>query len=204
MNIPETLSQIGTQLSSMGLGTSTSGNISARDDEKIYYSPTGTPIGKLTPDGLAMSDLSGAFKNDNKPTKEWGMHLAVYQKFPETNAIIHVHPVHTIAVTMRTGSGTNIVLPASTPQCVMRAGLVPIAPYAPPGSSELLTGFKNHLGLKATALLNHGLFTYGLTFDKAMGILEEIEESCRIICLAGFEGRTLTQAETEILLKRKM
>ncbi len=186
----------------MGLGTSTSGNLSIRDNERILYSPTGTRLSELKPDSLASGDISGSFSEDIKPTKEWGMHLAVYQKFPDVNAVVHVHPVHTIAVTMRNRPGG--FLPAATPQCVMRAGRVPIVPYAPPGSDKLHTDFAELMGEKAAALLNHGLFTYSSSFTKALGIMEEIEESCRIICLAGFKGRTLSEEEISDLIGRNM
>jgi len=185
-----------------GLGTSTSGNLSCRCGAEIYATPTGVALGEVTAAGLSRVDLAGNLRAGPRPTKELGMHLAVYQRHAGVAAVVHAHPTHAVALSTLLEAGA--VLPAVTPQFVMRAGRVPVLPYAPPGSDQLAQWLAAAPARKAACLQNHGVIAFGADFRQALGTLEELEENCRLWLLAGGRGRLLDEQEIAELLDRQM
>lgn len=204
MDLPTEMISTCRWLHQKGLATSTSGNLSARVEDQIVLTATGVSLADVEEQNLARTDLAGNVLGTARPTKEAGLHLAIYKRHPDARATIHVHPVHCIAVTAQMNLAREQFLPAITPQSVMRAGRVPVVPYFPPGSAELAQAVENTEARAAVALQNHGLVVFAADFAKAVGMLEEIEENCRARLLAGPAARTLTPDEIELLLKRKM
>ncbi len=202
MNILQDLIKTCRFLYERGLATSTSGNISARVDDKVYLTATGVSLIDVTEKNLAITDLEGNQLNDIKPTKEVNMHLAVFRNNPDARAIVHIHPVHAIAASCLLQVGE--LLPAFTPQFVMRAGYVPIVAYAPAGSDVLAASVANCNAKKALILQNHGAISFGKDFKSALGTMEELEENCKIFLLAGNNAKMLTDTEVKVLLNKKM
>jgi L-fuculose-phosphate aldolase len=132
---PEQLVDACRRLAECGLATSTSGNLSCRKGQAIFATPTGVPLGEVSAEALSRTDLGGQQIAGPKPTKELGLHLAIYQAYSDVRAVVHVHPTHAVAVSTLLEAGA--VLPSVTPQFVMRAGRVPVLPYVPPGSDRL-------------------------------------------------------------------
>ena len=190
-------------LTEVGLGTSTSGNVSGRVGDRICLTATGVSLGDATEENLAEMSPDGEQLNDVAPTKEAGFHLAIYRSRPHVNAIVHVHPPNTIAAAaLVDGEAPN--LPAMTPQFVMRAGLVPVLPYHAPGTTGLVDAVAECDAQKAFVLANHGAAAFGPSFRKALGTIEELEQNCKIFVLTGGRGRTLDEAQVKDLLSRSM
>ena len=72
---------------------STAGNVSQRCGDSVYITATGTSLGYVTPDSLVRLDLAGNVLEGGRPSSEYRMHLAVYNKFPKIKAVVHTHPV---------------------------------------------------------------------------------------------------------------
>ena len=64
--------------------TGTTGNISFLHNKKMYITKSGSCLGKLDMDSFAITDLNGNILF-NKPSKEYIMHLALYN----SNEIIY-------------------------------------------------------------------------------------------------------------------
>lgn len=199
---PEPLVDACRFLAGLGLATSTSGNLSCRCGADVYVTPTGVSLRDVSPTSLSRTDLAGDLLSGPGPTKELALHLAVYRTRPDAGAVVHVHATHALAVSTLLQAGD--CLPAVTPQFVMRAGRVPVLPYAPPGSATLAEWLADADARKAACLQNHGLLTFGPDFRHALGTLEELEENCRLWLLARGRGRTLDETQIEELLNRTM
>ena len=116
----EELVNISKRLYEKGFGTSTSGNCSVRAGDFIFLTPTGISLSDVNKDNISVSDINGNHLSGPSPTKEKGLHLLIYSRHTEVKAVLHVHPVNTIALSINlTGSGIT-VSPAATPQFVMR------------------------------------------------------------------------------------
>lgn len=62
-----------------GMGSGTSGNMSFCHDGKVYITGSGTCFGRLQPEDFSFMDMQGNLISGKKPSKEWPLHLAVYQ-----------------------------------------------------------------------------------------------------------------------------
>ncbi len=85
---------VGRWIHDRGYVASTDGNISLRlDPHHVLTSPTGLCKGMMTPDDLVVTDLEGKKVNGRRnPSSELGMHLLVYRRRPDINAVCHAHP----------------------------------------------------------------------------------------------------------------
>lgn len=191
-------------LAEAGLGTSTSGNVSGRDGERVWLTATGTRLGEAAEDNLSLMSLDGRRLNEARPTKEARFHLSIYRSRPAVNAVVHAHPSRTVALSTLVEPGAGAHVPAVTPQFVMRAGRVPVLPYNAPGTDELADAVAECEAARAMVLANHGAIAFAESFSAALGVLEELEENCGIYLLAGGRGRVLEEDEVEALLSRSM
>jgi methylthioribulose-1-phosphate dehydratase len=88
-----TIAGVGKELYELGWTPATSSNFSMRiDDQHIAITVSGRHKGKLTPDDVMVIDESGAaVGTDAKPSAETLLHTQIYQRFPETGAVLHTH-----------------------------------------------------------------------------------------------------------------
>ena len=76
------------------------GNVSAIDRDKgiIVIKPVGIPYDDLTTENVSVVDLQGnkvdGEKNPLNPSVDLDIHRALYENFPECNAIVHTHSTY--------------------------------------------------------------------------------------------------------------
>ncbi len=183
-----------------GLVHASGGNTSVRDGDTIWITQTGAVLGELTQSKLSKTNLEGEVLAGGKPSKELGMHLAMYQSRPEINAIIHVHPTNAIAYSTLVPEPSFDCIPAYTAAFYMRAGRVPMTAYYLSGSEKLHLAVAE-LAPNCHAILHrqHGVTVGAANMSQAMGILEEIEQCCQIALITRGKGATITdEQKTEI------
>jgi ribulose-5-phosphate 4-epimerase/fuculose-1-phosphate aldolase len=169
------------------------GNTSVRVGDHIWITQTGAVLGELSEADLSKVTLEGKVLEGGSPSKELGMHLAMYQARPEANTVIHVHPTFAIAISTMINEETLDAIPAYTAAFYLRAGRVPMIDYYPSGSEEL-----HHAVAKlapvyhAILLRQHGVIVAAKDMGEAMGIIEEIEQCSQIALLTGGEGYPIT------------
>ena len=101
---------------------STGGNTSVRDGDAVWISRTGAELGTLTRDQVVKVDLQGTIIEGEAPSKEMGMHLAMYRARPEAGAVIHAHPTFSITYS------TLVEEESDKPHLCRRTSLMDIAP----------------------------------------------------------------------------
>ena len=98
MNIRQELIQYYQWLRQYGYNDSHSGNISVKDKDTIWVTPTGACADTLTENELV------ACKPEQAPphgaTLDAALHLAVYEENNQTAAVIHSHGAYTVAMTL--------------------------------------------------------------------------------------------------------
>jgi 3-dehydro-4-phosphotetronate decarboxylase len=178
-----------------GLICATGGNTSVRMGETVWITKTGAVLGELTGEDLVPVGLDGAVLADTRPSKELGMHLALYNARPAVRAVIHVHPLQCIAYSARQKPSEDSMVPY-TAAFYMRAGRVPMVGYYPSGSHEL-HGAVNALAARYHAILlqNHGIIVGAADMRAAMGIVEEMEQNAQLGLILGREANYLTAAQ---------
>lgn len=114
------------------------GNLSVRlDENRILVTPTGSSLGRLEADRLSVLDMQGNVLSGDKPSKESVFHLAMYQKNPACQAIVHLHSTYLTALSCLENLDTDNAMRAFTPYYVMRVGKLPVIPYYRPGDINI-------------------------------------------------------------------
>jgi len=192
---------IGRSLYNRGLSPGSSGNISARLEHGWLLTPTNSCLGELDPASLSKLDWNGNLLSGAKPSKEYFLHLAMYQKRPQSGAIVHLHCSFAAAISCLDGLHPGSCIPPITPYFVMRVGKLPLIPYFRPGDKALATEIENYADKHAAVLLaNHGPVVSGKDLDSAMYATEELEETSKLMLLLhGKKIRTLNQSQIQDL-----
>ncbi|WP_367567120.1 class II aldolase/adducin family protein [Lacrimispora sp.] len=164
-----------------GKTSGSSANISFRHNDHIYISAGGSCFGTMEKGDFAVLNLDGTSVSEKKPSKEWPLHLALYEKSPEIGAVLHTHSTYSILWSFVPSASEQDCIPDHTPYLKMKLGSVGLIPYEKPGSEALFSAFRERIKESDGFLLkNHGPIVPGKTMMDAFCRLEELEESARI------------------------
>jgi ribulose-5-phosphate 4-epimerase/fuculose-1-phosphate aldolase len=201
LKLRERIVSIGRSLYRRGLSPGSSGNISARLEDGWLLTPTNSCLGELDPADLSKLDWNGNLVSGAKPSKEYFLHLAMYQKRRQSSAIVHLHCSYAAAISCLDGLDPASCIPPITPYFVMRVGQLPLIPYFRPGDKALAIEIAKHAVKHAAVLLaNHGPVVSGNDLDSAMYAIEELEETSKLMLLLdGQKIRTLNKSQIQEL-----
>ncbi|GAA1488086.1 class II aldolase/adducin family protein [Brachybacterium sacelli] len=204
MTVMDDLIAAGRALVDAGLSPGTSGNISARDGDRLLVSGTGAPLGALDPSDFAVVSLGGTVLGGAKASKETPLHLGFYGRSSGNHAVVHVHSPQATAFSCTEPWSRASAIPPLTPYFVMRVGSTPLLPYRMPGSPQLGDDVLEAPGeFRAALLANHGSVVAGISLPDAVERAVEVEEACRIALLtASAPRRELTDEQTADLSQR--
>lgn len=178
----ESIVELGRSLFERRVTPGRTGNLSVRLDDAVLMTPTGSWLGRLDPERLAVVDLSGRHLSGDPPTKELPLHLALYRASESATAVAHVHSTAAVTVSCLTGRDSSDALPALTAYYRMRVARLPLVPYHPPGDPGLADALAAAVGTDtgSALLANHGSIAAAGSLDAAVDIVEEIEETARV------------------------
>ncbi|MBR6207417.1 MAG: class II aldolase/adducin family protein [Oscillospiraceae bacterium] len=164
-----------------GKTAGSSANLSVRVGDTVYITASGTCFGRLREEDLVPIGMDGKPLSDRKPSKEWPLHLALYEKSPEIGAVIHTHSSYSVLWSFAVGDEDRDCIPPHTPYLRMKLGSVGAVPYERPGSEALFAAFRARVPFSDGFLLRqHGPVVPGADIMEAFYNLEELEESARI------------------------
>jgi ribulose-5-phosphate 4-epimerase/fuculose-1-phosphate aldolase len=197
----EDIARLGASIFARGLTPGRTGNLSCRIGDEIVVTPTGASLGALDPRQLAVIDLQGRPLTEARPTKEAGMHAALYRSRPTARAVVHLHSTHAVAVSCLADLDERSALPPLTAYFAMRVGRLPLAPYFAPGDPALGVAVEEMAQEHHAMLLaNHGSVVAGDDLHSAADAAEEIEETARLaLLLHGRSTRPLTADQVDAL-----
>lgn len=188
-----------------GYSVGGAGNLSVRlDAQRILVTPTGSSLGRLEAARLSVLDMQGNLLSGDKPSKESVFHLAMYQKNPDCQAIVHLHSTYLTALSCIENIDTANAIKAFTPYYVMRVGNLQVIPYYRPGDVNIARELSERaLSGKAFLLANHGIVVTGSDLLDAVDNSEELEETAKLyFLLQGQKIRYLTDSEINDLAHR--
>lgn len=186
--------QVGRSLFERGYVHATAGNISVRLEDAFLITPTDACLGLLEPAQLAKIDLQGMQISGERASKTLALHRQIYQAAcahdAATRCIIHTHSTHCVALSL--GQGEAELLPPITPYFVMKVGHVPMASYQRPGSTSIgaqVAALIHQYAaqgtpIRAVMLPRLGPNVWHDSPASAMALLEELEETARLMLLA--------------------
>src|SRR5882724_2014331 len=171
-----------------GFVASTDGNISIRlDSRHILTSPTGISKGLMSPDEMVITDLQGRkIAGHREPSSELGMHLLIYLRRPEVNAVCHAHPP---IATAHAAAGLPLNK-ALLSELVISLGCIPVARYGTPGTPELSEALEPLVqNYDAILLANHGVVTCGADLLTAFFRMETVEHFANVSLASELLGK---------------
>lgn len=164
------------------LTVSAGGNMSVRlGEDEILITPSGVNKGLICGDDLVKMDMDGNVISGGKPSIELKFHIGIYKENPETNAVIHCHPLYCLALAVK-GEDIKSCL---TPEGVLLLDQVPTVRYETPGSQELVDAVMEYADAPAMLMAKHGAITQGRTLEEAFNRMEELEFQAHLQILAG-------------------
>ena len=202
----EEICRIGKSLYQRGYVHATAGNISVRLDDGFLITPTDACLGFLDPAALSRLDTQGRQLSGAPASKTIALHTAIYRAAaaydPDTRCVIHTHSTHSVALSLQ-GAGAELLAPI-TPYFVMKVGHVPLLHYQRPGApvvaqqvAQLIAQYgESRRPIRAVMLARLGPNVWHDTPAGAMAVLEELEETARLVLLAS--GETAPLDETQI------
>jgi 3-dehydro-4-phosphotetronate decarboxylase len=201
----EGIAKMGASIFARGLTPGRTGNLSCRIGDEIVVTPTGVSLGSLDPHQLAIIDLEGRPIRGGQPSKEAGMHAAIYRARLTSRGVVHLHSTHAVAVSCLADIDERSALPPLTAYFAMRVGRLPLVPYFAPGDPSLSIAVEEMAREHHAMLLaNHGSVVAADDLLAAADAAEEIEETARLRLLLGDRPtRPLTSAQLAALVQKK-
>lgn len=176
------------RLADQRLVLGTAGNVSERVGDLVAVTPTGTELAAMTPDHVAVVDLSGEqVEGDLAPTSELELHLGIYRRCG-AGAVVHTHAPMATALACVLDE-----LPVIHYQMLALGGPIRVVPYAMFGTRELADATLDALRDRSAALMsNHGAVVHGPGLESAVQRTLLLEWACGIYWHAAAIGTPRT------------
>jgi L-fuculose-phosphate aldolase len=177
------------RLYSQGLTTASGGNISVRFEEVIFITPSALDKGCIKGRQIGMLAFTGKNLTPSlKPSIESAMHLAIYEKRSDINAIVHAHPpVATSFTAIHKKIDCTLIAEAFA---VLKTPV--IAPYSLMGTKELATIVSTAAAGDAMPnvilLENHGIVCLGKDLLSAFDRIEVLEAAAKMTFITSLMG----------------
>lgn len=174
-------------LEAIGQGDLIWGHVSVRDDDGRGVWMKGARLGfdEVTENDVILLSWDGEIlEGDARRHVEYAIHTEIMRAREDVNAVVHTHPVHSIAFMAQhralralSHEGTQFV-PPELPRFVETGELV----------TEPVHGaaLADALGARPAVLMPcHGITTVGAELGEAVGAAYHLDRACRIDLLAG-------------------
>lgn len=173
-----------------------SGNFSARYDDKILITSSGSSNGYLSEDELVLIDFDGNLvEGDKKPSSEKMLHVEFYKQRPDVNYIIHVHSPYL-------SSFACCHIPLDEPimaENVFYFGEIPLADYGLPSSMDLVQKTSKYFkDYDAVLMANHGFIVGDKTIKDAFLKLELAESYAQVVFNTKMMGGAVLFTQKEV------
>ncbi|NLM51251.1 MAG: class II aldolase/adducin family protein [Firmicutes bacterium] len=176
------------------------GNVSARQDDSFWITPSGMDYQSLTWEDLVRVEVaSGKDQGRWKPSSEWRLHAAIYRKRPDCKAIVHTHSIYATAFAVARAA----IPPITEEMAQVVGGSVEVADYALAGTWQLAENAAQALGDKAAVLLaNHGLVGVAATLPEALKVCQIVEKTAQVALLSRMLGPVSPLCAEDVSLLR--
>lgn len=152
-----------------------SGNVSIRLGDYIAITPTLKSINGLDEEDIVLVDFNFNTLSNGKPSSEVGMHLEIYKKRPDVNAIIHTHAPYATGFAF---SDKKIKRLEGFGQ--IKKPYIASIEYEKPGTENLALSASNAIKEEDVLILkNHGVICVGENLKETESLAIFIEESAK-------------------------
>jgi len=181
------LSRVGRTAVECGLVLASGGNLSARlpGADSFVVTGAGTWLDDLCPTDFSTvaCDDGRILGGTPRPSSEWKLHWRTYQRRPDVNAIVHLHPQHAVLL-----DALNEEIRLVTLDHAYYLRSIGHVPYHPNGSDELADlSAEQAEKHNAMILAHHGCSALGedvsMAFRRAANLEEAATATYRLLAL---------------------
>ena len=182
----QSLIDAGLVLEHLGHGDMTRGHVSIRvpnKPEHFFMKPHSVGLGEITEENILTFDLeSELVAGTARPHSERYIHSEIFRVRPDVNAVIHTHPVHTVAFSattqkMKALNQGGAIFKNAMPVYQDTINLI--------RSKEIGRGVAEALGPHNVVVMrHHGIAMAGASIAEAVVLCVMLEEAARIQLLA--------------------
>lgn len=191
-------------LANKGFAGTYEGNISYKDNDRIYLTPT-TQSKQLMSEGKIITvDLDGnLLEGDFQPTSETPMHTTVYKHRPDVKAVVHCHPPFATAY----AQANEPIVNHASPEFMILFGEVPCLKYGRPGTLDIIADIEKYIKDYDVVLLgNHGVLAVGDDPEQAYAKIMSLEILLKTVFIRkmtfGDRDCDLSEEECKILIEK--
>ncbi len=172
------------------LTDSSGGNLSLREEDRIYMTPAragGKQQWQIDAEDIVIFNIDGHHVGGpDRRTREWQIHLGIYQAFPRAGATIHAQAGYFMTF-VAAGKPMAPVL-----EHTQKFGTIGVAQFAPAHSGDLARNVVEALAPKAAGLASHaiatimpqhGILVVGRDLDDAFDALDRLETNAQALLL---------------------
>jgi L-fuculose-phosphate aldolase len=185
------LAAVGAGAVQRGLVVGSGGNLSARlpGADEFVVTTAGAWLDALTEDEFVVVAFDGTVLSGGKPpTSEWRMHVESYRERPDVNALVHLHPQHTVLL-----DALGHEIRCITTDHVFYVDRVATTPFYPCGTEEVAVAAARALrAANCVVLAYHGCSVVADTVELAFKRALNLEEAARLTYQALMLGDTET------------
>ena len=192
------LVEYGKKMSSEGLSSGTSGNLSIylKEEGVVLITPSGIGYFDTKPEDIVVMDLEGnIIEGTRKPSSEWHLHTLFYKNKPEARAVVHTHSKFCTTLStlrMPIKAVHYVIADAGTNE-------VPCAPYRRYGTEELAkVAVESAKESNAVLHANHGIVVCGKNLKSAYGLAKGMEYVAEIQVTAMSVGEPVVLSKEEM------
>ncbi len=200
VEISQQIIKIGRVLGDKNYTPGYSGNISARIDDTVLITVSGSANGHLKDSDFALIDFEGKSLIPNKrPSSEKKLHIEFYKQRPDINFIIHVHSPY---LSSFASARKDLLAPVMAENVYYFKG-IPLAEYGLPSSDILVENTAKYFKEYDCVLMaNHGVIIGSKTLKDAYLKLELAEQYAQVVLNTYILGgpKPLTETETQDIL----
>ena len=196
-NIREKLTEYGKKIVEKKLVAGSGGNISAREGNFVYLSPSGFFLDDIKKNEWVKVDIkTGEIYGELKPTCEISTHLGIYKEREDVKVVFHTHPPLTVGLI---SSGMDFK-PFFPDFVAVLGKKIPVIDYVAPGGEEMRKRVVEKIKNSNVVLIrNHGAICVGETFKEAFARAWLVEDTAKSLIASLISGklRYFTKKEIE-------
>lgn len=161
-----------------GLVAGMVGNVSRRIGDRILATPTRLSYSEMRDEDLVVVDLGGErLEGGRRPSRELPLHLAIYARRPDVQALVHTHSPYATAWSFL---GEEL-LPTIEDNTYHGIGPVRTNRPAPSGSARLAETAAQALAKSGAVLLGrHGVVAAGSSLAEALEVARAVEHQAQV------------------------
>lgn len=186
MEIKKQIVKISKKLYERQLVNAYEGNVSVREGNMVFITPSQICKELLTPEMITVSDIKGNhIEGDYKASSEIKLHLHIYNLREDVKAVVHTHSTYATAYAI----ARKPIESKGYTEMIYLYDKIPLVDYGTPGTDKIAKGLSKYIHKSDIFLLaNHGLVALGTTAYEAYLRAEAVESIAKTLTIAKFLG----------------